>query len=301
MRKLLLITVVFIYFLQDVSAQGRLPYLIPYRKDSLWGYCDSNKKVVITPQFSVAPLVEWVNFNLWHEPVQVALVKKNDAAGELCGLINMQGKILLPCEYDRIGFWNDTTAHLVAVKGSNYYTVNGHTGTTEPYSDPSFSGYPNLFYESAPFERIAEIVDEASAIINGGQDNFIIIQRNRKWGIQSNNKKDLVKPVYDTVWSAGNDVFILKKANYYGLVVPGKKSTPIIYQEIRRTSDGYNFTVKRNNRWGVLINDWKTEVLLGDKPCSEVGELSVYRLTAVIDASGKFLGYIDYKGKKYWE
>ncbi len=56
--------------------------LVPYRKDTLWGYCDTSKKILIDPQFNQAVFFEGEH----------AVVKK---AGKFF-LINTKGEILSP-------------------------------------------------------------------------------------------------------------------------------------------------------------------------------------------------------------
>lgn len=50
MRKL--IAILFLFISLPIDAQ--LPELIPYRKGKLWGFCDSNKNIIVEPQYDSA-------------------------------------------------------------------------------------------------------------------------------------------------------------------------------------------------------------------------------------------------------
>ncbi|MEI6020165.1 MAG: WG repeat-containing protein [Bacteroidota bacterium] len=67
-------------FSEEILAQG----LIPYRKGKLWGYADSNAKIVIEPKYD--------QVDQWHSPCDVMAVK----LGDYWGVINTKGDIVIP-------------------------------------------------------------------------------------------------------------------------------------------------------------------------------------------------------------
>jgi hypothetical protein len=73
----------FFLFAINISFGQNYPDLIPYKKGELWGYCDSNKTVKITPKFKGVSFFEANN---------VASVLLNDSTK---GLINNKGQLLL--------------------------------------------------------------------------------------------------------------------------------------------------------------------------------------------------------------
>lgn len=65
---------------QETFSQG----LIPYRKGQLWGYADSNAKIVIEPKYD--------HIDQWHSPCDIMAVKQ----GDYWGVINTKGNIVIP-------------------------------------------------------------------------------------------------------------------------------------------------------------------------------------------------------------
>ncbi|MCS7074537.1 MAG: WG repeat-containing protein, partial [Bacteroidia bacterium] len=71
----------------SVSQNFDLPNLIPYRKDKVWGFCDTAQKMKIQPQFQDA---------CWFEG-NIARVRKGG-----WGLIHQNGTLILNTEWDEI-------------------------------------------------------------------------------------------------------------------------------------------------------------------------------------------------------
>jgi hypothetical protein len=66
-------------------------WLIPYRKDTLWGYCDVNGKIKIKPQFKEAGVFRKKidEHSEFEEEMAIAFFKEDS-----CALINMKGQIV---------------------------------------------------------------------------------------------------------------------------------------------------------------------------------------------------------------
>ena len=77
------------------------PSLIPFRKDTLWGYADTNRRLKVKPQYSeAAPLIEGMG-----------RVRK----GTKWGFVNKTGRLTIPPRYDRV---NDFKGGLAMVESN---------------------------------------------------------------------------------------------------------------------------------------------------------------------------------------
>lgn len=91
MLKLNLNILLFLFGLSHYTFTSAQDLLIPYRKGDLWGYADTNGKIVITPQYKEAG-------NFFDSPF--AIIKENSTYG----IIYRTGKILIEPKYDYLEY-----------------------------------------------------------------------------------------------------------------------------------------------------------------------------------------------------
>ncbi len=293
MKKIILLSVVSIFYFPFLIAQIKYPNLIPYRKGNLWGYCDSNKKVIISPQFDNPAFFKYGGYAIGkNSEGSVVIVTKNKKEG----LLSENGKLLMPCEFDKVIYWGDYDYLFVAKKGNEFYKLNLETGKLidTPFIpipsqlerippsllesdvlDASFLNititknsknqftvirklywYPNNQSE-IKFDTIQLMALNIKTIYNS--DDLFLINRNKKWGIISFGKKMLVPTSFDTITNIWfGKVVAVQKGGNWGLVWPKKSlATPIIYQEVKNNDKGDGFLVKRNNKWGGIARRFK--------------------------------------------
>ena len=85
--KTLLYTLLIVSFTVQFSLSQQSPTLIPYQKGEKWGYCDQNKKIVISCTYSSA------------SPFYEGLARVSNEKFKF-GFINTQGKLVIPFKYD---------------------------------------------------------------------------------------------------------------------------------------------------------------------------------------------------------
>jgi WG containing repeat len=341
MKKVIALLIVALLCNDVVVAQGSLPNLIPYRKGNLWGYCDSNKKIIITPQFDKPVFFEYLYSMPPMSEVKVAVVAKNKKEG----LLSETGNLLIPCEFDEVGYWDDTSNMFLAKKGNNFYKLDMKTNKLILYNFKNGVPFDHLPYQMERIDEIKEsaLLDIASDNISitavsknqfsiirksrryvnnrneirfdtiqlaasnikaiSKSDTLFFINQHKKWGIISFQKKMVVPTSFDTIKNIWwGQVFAVQKGNKLGAVWPYKNlATPVIYQDVKNNDYGDGFLVKRNNKWGVLVDDFKTEFLIDTIYYKKYDVITYSKLVGLTDNTGKFLGYVNFNGTKYWD
>ncbi len=321
------------FFNDNVLAQAELPKLIPYRKGNLWGYCDSNKKLIITPKFDNPAFFEYYDYctNCGNKN-NIAVVSINNRYG----LLSETGKLLIPCKYDELIYSGNYEAPYVARLGDKHYKIDPNTSKlVETYfyiippieeKDYEIKGVETIVsdfefitinYSNNLFTIIRESRDSRNKIKFDtlqldaqdvkqihGSTNLLFIKRRNKWGLISFEKRILIPTLYDNIEEICDKRFFAVQLNeMWGLILVEPYqylSTPIIYQAIIKYKKG-GFLIMKNDRCGLLLDDLKTEILI-DKICNDnynIFENS--KLISVTTTEGEFIGFVGFNGIKYWD
>ncbi len=134
-------------------------------------------------------------------------------------------------------------------------------------------------------------------------DTIFFIQQNKQWGIISFSKQMIVLPKYDLIYHIwGGQVFGVQEGNKRGIIWPSKDIfTPVIYEQVVNNETADGFLVQLNNKWGVLLEDLQTLILI-DRPFYKTYKTMPYlKLIGITDKQDKFLGYVGFNGIKYWD
>ncbi len=89
--KFILTLLLTISIVENISAQT---LLIPFRKDSLWGYANESGKIVVEPKYS--------NTKLFYKSKFSFLENKTDANKVIYGIINSNGNVIVEPKYSNI-------------------------------------------------------------------------------------------------------------------------------------------------------------------------------------------------------
>ena len=168
------------------------------------------------------------NNNLWYES-DILKVKNNGKYG----IINMEGKELLPCEYDEI------TA-LEGIKNTLKITKDGKYGISD---------------------NTGKILlkPEYAEVTNLGQDNkegFIIKSEDGKYGIVDYSNAQVLETKYEEIYKIyGNDFYVVKQDGKTSLI---KKDGTVVLNEgfdeisaiLKNTENGIIY--KKSNKYGVM-------------------------------------------------
>ena len=171
------------------------------------------------------------NNNLWYEDM-VLKVKKDGKYG----LINLDGKELLSCEYDKI-------SALPGIKATLKIEKDGKIGivTTEGKM------------------LIKPEYQEIQALGKESKDGFIV--KNEKYGIVNTSNEVVLEPKYDEITNIyENEIYVVKKDGKQ--IAVKKDGTEVLtsgYDEIikiLKSSDGA--IIKKQNKYGVIKLDGTT-------------------------------------------
>lgn len=163
--------------------------------------------------------------NTWYEK-NVLKVKKNGKYG----LINLDGKEILGCKYDRIDSLKGVTNSLIVQRDSQIGLVNnsGETMINEEYK-------------------------EIKAIGDQYENGYIIINKENQYGITDANKHVIIEPRYEDIKPVtGNDMYVVKESGKWKVV--NKKLDTVMdfnYDDIKEIN-GENLIVKKGNNYGVV-------------------------------------------------
>ncbi len=226
-RKNIVTALLIMLFASPVFAQDADMTLIPYRQGDLWGYADSDKKIVIKPEYNEA--------NFFYEGF--ASVKK----GTKFGYINKTGKVIIPFKFYtagpfRFGYMSKAAkAKIVTAddltENQNVILFAGASLRTDGYEicinakGETIPKCPAINENSAPdmnekstntFKSNYSTINKTDLfdkIVNdykmlGREDSYYIALRNNSQGV-FNNKFEVIVPFeYDSI----------KKINIGGMI-----------------------------------------------------------------------------------
>lgn len=202
------------------------------------------------------------SYNLWYEK-NVLKVEKDGKYG----VINLEGKELLPCEYDEI----DTIKpikNVLITKKDNKYGLADEIG--------------NIIIENN-YETITALTDKY-------ENGFII--KNDKYGIINYDKKQILETKYDEIKNIyGNNMYVVKENGTWKVI---NKEAQTILQEKAETIvaiNGDNFIVEENGKYGLISKEGTQKI------ASEYEELKYAFEDYYIAKKGEKYGLIDTLGQ----
>lgn len=215
-------------------------------KNKLVGFADTSGNEIITPQFDYADY-------FYNRPYTV--VRK----GELCGIIDLKGNLLLPYKYNGIGF------------GSNYHNIinNGKWGLMDtffrevvpPLYDERIEYFPGKAKRNGFYGLIGKNGKEITdfiydyvwcSYITDDSTRLIQVVKNQKTGLISQSGKIYFEPVFDQIFSDNGVFFYVIKNKLYGYIGPGGAwLIPCIYEDLKHVHEGM-FAVKKNGKYALL-------------------------------------------------
>ncbi len=191
------------------------PLYIPIRINKLWGYADTSKRVVITPQFDAAnPFIG-----------KYAVVEKNLKAYA----IDRTGKIVSP-GFDQLVQMQDTVLSIYS---------NEESDTLGGWGICTISGRKLLDPAYDEIRRINAVV--------------YAFRKDSLWGFVNINGTLLSKPDYDTAFAFGRDYLLLSKGNKIGLMRnDGKRILDNSYEEIYNPNALLFAAKEKKKFWGAV-------------------------------------------------
>ena len=174
--------------------------------------------------------------NIWFED-NVLRVNKNGKYG----LIDFNGKELIPCEYDEI-------ISLKAVKGEFLIKKAGNIGLV---NDKGQTIIPALYKEIRTLKE-------------GYTSEYIIINENDKFGIIGTSGNILIEPAYEDVKYLNSDLmFAVKEEGIWKLYNTSDSNIVIDggYDNIIEIKNENNLTIVKDEKYGIINLENKEEIV----------------------------------------
>lgn len=187
---------------------------------------DNNNKQLFTEYSKVEAIYNQdKSNNLWYEKNILKVQKDNKY-----GLINLDGKELLPCEYDEI-------KAVLGVKNVLQTTKDGKLGIVDN------TGKIIIKNE---FDQIDTITDKY-------EDGFIVKLDNGKYSILSTTGETAVEGEFEDVKKvAGNKMYVVKQDGTWKIIdKDGKTYLDNEFDDVKQINLG-NVVVKKDNKYGIV-------------------------------------------------
>lgn len=303
------------------------PQLIPYRKGDKWGYCTSDKNLVIACNYQRTNLFanglsnvkvnnKWGFINtkaevvipcvyeevnpFWDDHYNQSVVTLNKKKGT----INKFGEIAIPIEYDEISFYGEGPFAAKKKDRWGYINVNGDFVINFIFRDASsFSeGISFVVFENWKtgfIDKKGKLVVDLNETKTGrffaeGLLSFLNVtndEYNGKWGFYDRNKNIVIKPIYDEVKVFGEGLAGVKIKNKWGFI--DRNGSMVVKPTYNYVGD-FNENlcdVNLNNKHGFINS--KGEIGIGLKYDNVFHFFDGYALvilndkSAIIDRNGK--------------
>lgn len=295
---------IFIAYLMQLSLQEtvaqKLPNLIPYHNGKLWGYCDSNKNVIIQPKYNLnVPKSKGIaSFPFFADTSKQAVI----VLGDRDIVIDRNGKELSNKKVSKPKPAEDietiTTDVQVKSKGRTEYDriADGYfkidvVNNNQEHGIFEYK-YPigNNFYRCFSLdEETKKLIDKDGITIYKSckyiwpvDSVFIIVEKNGQWSLGDRYGKVLTTDTYDYI---------------SGLLEYNEDNDED--KEIYSSIWGKYLIVEKKGYKGVITVDGK--LLIPPKKYKNIWP--VFNCTPGLFSVSyeKGVGYIDYKGTEYWK
>ena len=171
--------------------------------------------------------------NLWFEKNMLKVQKDGKY-----GLINLEGKEILPTEYNEIRVIPGTKNVVLTIKDSKQGIVD-NTG--------------RVLVENK-YASISSISDKY-------EDGFIVKADNGKFGVVNSNGELVVETKYDEIKNAsGNKMYVVKEGNTWKIIDEDKKEyLSGAFEDVKEINLG-NVVIKKGGKYGITATDGSKKI-----------------------------------------
>ncbi|MGK7395822.1 MAG: WG repeat-containing protein [Candidatus Cyclobacteriaceae bacterium M3_2C_046] len=180
--------------------------------------------------------------------------------GGKVGLINQEGKVLLPTQYKKITINQDQSLNTLSYPTWSLYNHKNQRLNSLSYDNVSPIGKDVLKAMVKDNEVLIDlkgnqITDLSGLQIGTFQDQYALLYKDRKIGLIDKNGEVILDPVYDTVKIEDNFFYIgrVRGKKIFWSILNHDKDTinaPEYHDVV--SLDPYFFGVKNNNYWGLI-------------------------------------------------
>ena len=280
-----IINFAFTFFLLSgfgAAAQG-LPTYIPYKYMDKWGYCDSNKKILLLPKWASADFFEsgkakvtgidksiclidtlgnyiipasrrWTGFS-FNGIAEGPWLNCTDSIGKW-GIVDSKNNLLIPCAYDHpepntwVGYYRFVRRHewskwhMMAAKNGKHGIVGEHNETLVSFE------YDKIF----PSEEYSSTT------------RYFLVEKNGKQGVVDTNNKLIVPCIYDHVYLVPQSeykYFIVCGEHTGAIDADGRIIVPLVYDNVQYEPNeiytGFHTYRKESGGWRSADGKWVIE------------------------------------------
>lgn len=186
------------------------------------------------------------------------------------GIIDFDGKEILPCEYDEIYGLNGVKNSIITVRGNKKGLIDskGNIIISNEYKDIKTltNKYENGYIVQNDQDKFGVISYSKKVVLeckydeikNVYSDNLYVVKENGKLKIIDNNANSYLEGKYSDVTGINGDNVIVKNDSKFGVVTKtGEQLIPINYDEITYLYSN-NYIAKKDNKYGVVNLENKT-------------------------------------------
>lgn len=197
--------------------------------------------------------------NIWYED-DVLRVEKDGKYG----LINFEGKEVLPCDYDEIKALKGVTNNLLVKKDGKVGLVNekGQTIVNTEYKDIKTlkEGYKNEYIIVNDNNQYGIISTTGTVIIEPKYEDvkylnnseMFAIKDTGVWKLINKDNQILIDGGYDNIIEAKGENVVVEKGGKYGVVTTkNEEKIPVEYEQIKYTFSIY-YIAKTGGKYGII-------------------------------------------------
>lgn len=197
--------------------------------------------------------------NIWYED-DVLRVEKDGKYG----LINFEGKEVLPCDYDEITALKGVTNNLLVKKDGKVGLVNekGQTIVNTGYKDIKTlkEGYKNEYIIVNDNNQYGIISTTGTVIIEPKYEDVKYLNNSEMfaikdagvWKLINKDNQILIDGGYDNIIEAKGENVVVEKGGKYGVVTTkNEEKIPVEYEQIKYTFSIY-YIAKTGGKYGII-------------------------------------------------
>lgn len=205
------------------------------------------------------------NNNLWYES-NVLRVKKEGKYG----IINFEGKEIVPCEYEKIEALKGVTNSLVTTKDGKTGLIDNSgsiiianeyksiKNLTDRYEDGYIVENNDGKFGIINYNKKVALECKYESIKNLIGSGTYVVKENGALKVVNSEGQTYLENKYADIKDINDETAIVKQGNNYGLVkLTGEEQTGINYQDLTYLFSNY-YIAKKDNKYGVINTNNET-------------------------------------------
>ena len=200
--------------------------------------------------------------NLWYEKNVLKVQKDNKY-----GLINLDGKELLPCSKDQIEVMLGVDSVYITTLDSKKGLVDSLgkeiienkyveiSALTDKYENGFIVKNENNKYGVINYDTTVALEEKYDEIKNIYGNSMYVVKEEGKLKIVNTDNETYLEDKFEDVKSINTDNVIIKKADKYGVInTLGEEKIPVEYDELTYAFSNY-YIAKKDNKYGIITLD----------------------------------------------